>query len=91
MTVLPLVLYIALYCKAKKTKREDESSFQKKEWKTTITFFLLFLSVLVVLLPITVLFVLITIVLQAIGRGISAELYVILSLCITGINFVVSK
>ena len=48
ITVLPIILYIALFCKAKKARKNDaavsDSSSQRKEWKATITFFLLSLS-----------------------------------------------
>ena len=89
ITVLPIVLYIALFCKAKKARKNDaafsDSRSQKKEWKATITFFLLFLSVLVTVLPTN----LISSLIFNISREISAASYVILSLNVIVVRLLV--
>ena len=56
-TVLPIFLYGRLFYKAKKINKvtpaanAEEGEARKREWKTTITFSLLFISVLVLILP----------------------------------------
>ena len=51
--ITPVILYMTLFFKAWKTKEEIEEITQdhKKDWKATVTFFLLFASVFVVTLP----------------------------------------
>ena len=89
-TVLPIILYTALICKAKAmgetAATASDSSSQKREWKATITFSLLFLSVLVVVLPSTLLTLLIV---KFAKDVISAPLYVISSLNATVYKFLV--
>ncbi len=55
-TILPIILYAVLYCKALKIKKRlsrDNSAFQvhKREWKATVTFFLLLLAVFILTTP----------------------------------------
>ena len=52
VTVLPVILYIILYIKAKKARKTMEITEKiQSEWKATVTFFLLFLTVFLLLLP----------------------------------------
>ncbi len=52
ITVIPIILYIVLLIKAQKIKKSAPESFVgHKDWKMTITFFLLFLSVFIVTVP----------------------------------------
>ena len=53
VTVIPIALYIILYIKARKAKKvlATASDGVKQDWKATITFFLLFLSIFLVTLP----------------------------------------
>ena len=58
-TIIPVVLYAALFIKAKKAKARitsitAASDVSKREWKATVTFFLLFLSVFLVSFPLFV-------------------------------------
>ncbi len=55
-TVFPIVIYTLLYCKARRIKNtvNSESSamkVHKQEWKPTVTFFLLFVSVIALKIP----------------------------------------
>ena len=59
--ITPVILYAVLFIKAQKAKKTSEEMTQvyKKNWKGTITFFLLFISVFAVTLPnITIIFIL---------------------------------
>ncbi len=50
--IVPILLYSCMYCKAKKLKRNSSSaSAEKSDYKVTITFFLLFLSTVLMLIP----------------------------------------
>ena len=55
VTILPIFFYSILYCKARKIRRNMAalSGAQKAEWKATITFFLLFLTVFLMTVPST--------------------------------------
>ena len=57
-TTLPILLYSILYCKSIKIKREVSDltahKHYHKEWKATITFSLLFLTLFALILPATV-------------------------------------
>ncbi len=51
---VPILLYSCMYCKAKKLKRNSSSASAEKpkpDYKVTITFFLLFLSTVLMLIP----------------------------------------
>lgn len=53
---IPVVLYALLYIKAKRIKREVSevmamSSSSRKSWKATVTFFVLFFSVFIMIVP----------------------------------------
>ena len=51
--ILPGILYICMYCKAKKLKKDSTSATEEKpkpDYKVTITSFLLFLSTVLLLL-----------------------------------------
>ena len=55
-TVIPIILYIILYMKARKIRKADRTlstiaGNHESDWRATITFFLLFLSVFIVTLP----------------------------------------
>ena len=50
--IFPLFLYIILYIKARKMRKEwNGSTFHKKEWKATVTFFLMFFALFITTLP----------------------------------------
>ena len=60
ITILPLFLYTILFIKAKKIKKEiiatipegtDTTNQPKQDWKATITFFLLFMSIFALTVP----------------------------------------
>ena len=53
LTLLPVVLYLRLYCRGRRIRRlvPEESDHFQREWKATVTFFVLFLSVFIVTLP----------------------------------------
>ncbi len=52
VTLTPVILYIVLYLKARRMKIQNELvEKRKKEWKATITFFLMFITVFALLLP----------------------------------------
>ena len=55
MTVIPIFLYALLFIKARKAKKAmaktSVSTEQLHDWKATITFFLMFLTVFVLILP----------------------------------------
>ena len=59
LTILPLILYIILYCKAKKIKNSSiavssnpsEGEAKRRRNQVTITFFLLFITLFVVIVP----------------------------------------
>ena len=53
--IFPVILYIILYVKAKrvmkKTKNTDLANSHQREWRLTITFFLLFITVFALFIP----------------------------------------
>ncbi len=52
--ILPGVLYICMYCKAKKLKKNSSTASAEKpksDYKVAVTFFLLFLSTLLLIIP----------------------------------------
>ena len=59
LTILPLILYIILYCKAKKIKNSSaavsgnpsEGEAKRRERQITLTFFLLFITLFMVIMP----------------------------------------
>ena len=57
--ILPIILYTVLYCKAKKIRkvmaahvdRQSQEEYYSNEWKATVTYGLLFTTVLVITVP----------------------------------------
>ena len=88
-TVLPVTLYIQLYCKARKIRqslRQEAASVDvnlvTNEWKPIFTFFLLFLAIFVLIVPTTV----ISVILSFVAGGVdSPASYVVITAntCIT--------
>ena len=82
--IIPIILYSILFFKAWRVMRATPSSMMKKtyekEWKATITFALLFISVVIVTLP----GVVISIGIRASDSGVGPTLYVFsnISLCL---------
>ncbi len=65
-TIIPIVLYSALYCKARRINKrqatmlassggDDNSEIRKREWRANFTFFFLFLSVFALTTPVVTL------------------------------------
>ncbi len=88
--ITPLILYVILFIKAKKLKKamtamkaqnRDQSKF---DWKATITFFLLFITVFALTLPNLVFFVIISSVYR--GERVPAPLYVLTIIATTLIS-----
>lgn len=60
-SIVPVVMYTALFVKGRRIRRSmqqltanisaSEAHKAKKEWRATITFFLMFLSTLIVIVP----------------------------------------
>ena len=60
VTIIPIILYVILFIKARRLKRKDflntsleniPASYSASEWKATLTFFLLFITVFALTLP----------------------------------------
>ena len=94
-TVIPLILYIILLMKARKAKKSmsiimpsgaGTNLSPKTDWKATITFSLMFLTVFALALPSVIVFLIIQIVYQE--AEVPATLYVLSVIASSAISFV---
>ena len=87
-TVVSVVLYTVLYCKAKKAKKTNNvvvptgcEDQKKRDWKAAITFFLLFLAAFILTTPASLVTVIVSAILQS--EGPSPALYIVLSVSVS--------
>ena len=89
LTIIPVVLYTKLYCSGWKVcnSKSEASNLHQREQKDTLTFFLLFISVLILTLP----NILISVTIRRVyaGKDISPIAYVVLIVSISSLSLLI--
>ena len=86
-TILPVILYIILFIKARKAKKamvRGKTSEPEHNWKATITFFLLFITAFILILPTLLINSSIRIIYQ--DNRVPAPVYIVTVLCTSVIS-----